>query len=72
MLIPLSEQEQEAIDAAGWQPPHLVDPRSQTEYVLISIRDYEIVRDILEEESRQRIIHKIGLKNAAKRMNEEP
>jgi hypothetical protein len=72
MIIPLSEKEQEAVDAAGQQPPHLVDPRSQTEYVLIPVKDYETVREILEEEDRQRVIHKIGLKNAAGRMNEEP
>ncbi len=72
MIIQLSEKEQEAIDAAGQEPPHLVDPRSQTEYVLIPIKAYEAVREFLEEESRQRVIHKIGLKNAAARMNEEP
>jgi len=72
MIIPLTEKEQEAVDAAGQQPPHLVDPRSQTEYVLIPIKDYETVREILEDENRQKIIHGIGLRNAANRMNEEP
>jgi hypothetical protein len=72
MIIPLSEEEQEAIDAAGQDPPRLIDPRSQAEYVLIPSKDYETIREILEDEARQRIIRRIGLKNAPGRMDEEP
>lgn len=72
MIIPLTEKEQEAIDAGGQDPPRLIDPRSQAQYVLIPIKDYETIREILEDENRQRIIHRIGLKNAAGRMNGEP
>ena len=72
MPIELTEQQQESLDAAGDMPPTVVDPRTKASYVLIPARDYESVRQILEDERQQRAIRKVARRNAIGRMDEEP
>jgi PHD/YefM family antitoxin component YafN of YafNO toxin-antitoxin module len=50
----------------------VVDPRGNVSYVLVSESEYETVRDILEDEQRQRSIRAVGLRNAIGRMSEVP
>ena len=38
------------------EPPQVVDPRTNEAYVLISLTEYEAVREIVEDERRQRAI----------------
>jgi hypothetical protein len=72
MPLELTEQQQRALDAKAEGPPRLIDPRTNSAYVLVPAEEYESVRELLEEERRQRAIRAVGLRNAARRMDEEP
>ena len=71
MHIPLTEQQQRAIDTSG-EPPRLVDPRTNAAYVLVPEADYESYREAVEDERRQRAIRRVAARNAVGRMNEAP
>jgi len=72
MPIELTEQQQQSLDAAEELPPTVVDPRTKASHVLIPAREYETVREILEDERQQRASRKVARRNAIGRMNEEP
>lgn len=72
MSILLTEEQQQALDEVASRPPLVVDPRTNTEYVLVPAGDYESIREVLEDERRQRAIRKVALRNAAGRMGEAP
>lgn len=72
MTIELTEKQQETLDSAGEVPPKVIDPRTRTAYVLIPARDYEFVREVLDDERKQRVIRQVALRNAIGRMDEEP
>ena len=72
MGIELTEQQQRALDSTEQEPPRVVDPRTNAHYVLIPESDYDSVRELLEEERRQKAIHRAALRNAAGRMGEAP
>jgi hypothetical protein len=72
MLIRLTEQQQRDLDSADAQPPQVVDPRTDEAYVLIPLTEYEAVREIVEDERRQRAIRAVALRNAGQRVNEAP
>jgi hypothetical protein len=72
MTHPLTEQQQKVLDSAGAAPPQFVDPRTNTEYVLIPATEYETVREILEDEREQAAIREIALENAVGRLDEDP
>jgi hypothetical protein len=72
MSIRLTPQQQEALDTQEDGPPRVVDPRSNTTYILVREVDYEAFRELLEEERRQKAIHEVALRNAAGRLNETP
>jgi hypothetical protein len=73
MSIHLTPQQQQAIDAQGsGQLPRIIDPRTNSAYVLVPEADYGVVREILEDEQRQRAIRVVALQNAAGRMDEAP
>ena len=57
MNIELTEQQQQALDAQGETPPCVIDPRSNAAYYLVAAADYEAVRELLEEERRQKARH---------------
>ena len=71
MSIQLTPQQQ-ALDAQKDGPPRVIDPRTNTTYVLIPEMDYEAVRELLEDERRQQAIHAVALRNADGRMDEAP
>jgi len=68
MSIQLTPQ-QEALDIQENSLPRLIDPRTNTAYILIPEADYEAIQELLEEERRQQEIHAVALRNAAGRMN---
>lgn len=72
MSIRLTEQQQRALDSTDAHPPQVVDPRTNEEYVLIPLTEYEAVREIVEDEQRQRAIRAVGLQNAGRRADEAP
>jgi hypothetical protein len=49
-----------------------VDPRTSAAYVLIPADEYEVVREVLIEERRQKAIRTVTLRNAAGRIQEVP
>lgn len=71
MPIELTKQQQQALDSLR-ETPRVVDPRTGAADVLVPAADYETVREVLEDEERQRAIRVVALRNAAGRLNEEP
>ena len=72
MAIRLTEQQQRALDTTDAEPPQVVDPRTNAAYVLITLTEYEAVREIVEDERRQMAIRTVGLRNAGRRADEAP
>ena len=68
LSIQLTPQQQQALDTEGEELPRVIDPRTNAAYVLIPEGDYEAVREILEDERRQRAIRAVALRNAAGRV----
>ncbi len=71
MAIQLTEQQQLALDSSESQPPQVVDPRTNAEYVLIPASEYGAVREIVEDERRQRGIRAVAFRNVARRLAED-
>jgi hypothetical protein len=72
MSIVLTEQQQQALDVQAEQPARIIDPRSNAAYYLVAAPDYELIRELLEEERRQKAIRIVGLRNATGRMEDAP
>jgi hypothetical protein len=72
MTIPLTTQQQMALDARGNEPPRVIDPRTNAAYILDPEGDYEVVRETIDDERRQQAIRAVALRNAAGRLDEEP
>jgi len=72
MDIQLTPQQQQALDTQEDRPPRVVDPRTNTAYILVPEVDYEAIRELLDDERRQQAIHAVALRNAAGRMNDVP
>jgi hypothetical protein len=70
--IQLTPQQQQALDTQGGRPPRVIDPRTNAAYVLVPEADYDTVREVLEDERRQRAVRAAALRNAAGRMDETP
>jgi len=72
MNIQLTPQQQQALDNQKDSPPRVVDPRTNTSYVLVREVDYDSVRELLEDDRRQQAIHAVALRNAAGRIDDNP
>jgi len=68
MSIELTEQQQRALDAQGDMPPRVIDPRTNASYFLASAADYEVIRELMEDERKQKAIRAVALRNAAGRL----
>ena len=47
-------------------------PRTDAAYVLIPLTEYEAVREIVEDERRQKAIRAVAARNAGRRVDEAP
>jgi hypothetical protein len=72
MSIQLTPQQQQALDSQKNSPPRVVDPRTNTTYILVPEGEYDSIRELLEDERRQQAIHALALRNAAGRINDTP
>ena len=72
MSIQLTPQQQKVLDSQEDNPPRLIDPCTNTSYILLREADYESVRELLEDERRQQAIHAVALRNAAGRIGDIP
>jgi hypothetical protein len=72
MSIELTPQQQQALDSKNESPPRVIDPRTNTTYILVPEVDYQSIRELLEEERRQQAIHAVALRNAAGRIDDIP
>jgi hypothetical protein len=68
MSIVLTEEQQQALDLQDEVPPRVID----LAYYLVTVTDYEAVRESAEEEKRQKAIRTVGLGNAVGKMEETP
>jgi hypothetical protein len=71
MSIELTAAQQQALDKEG-PAVRVVDPRTNAGYVLVPADEFESVREVLEDDRRQRAIRRVALRNAAGRVGEEP
>ncbi len=71
MSIELTEPQQRALDAEGGAA-RVVDPRTNTHYVLVPVRETEDAREVLDDERRQAAVRRVGRRNAVGRMEGEP
>ena len=71
MDIQLTPQQQRALDTQTERPPRVIDPRTNAAYILVPETDYETLRELLDDERRQRAIHAVAVQNAMGRMNDE-
>jgi len=71
MTIQLTEQQQHALDSAEGQLPQVVDPRTNAEYVLIPAGEYGAVREIVEDEKRQKGIRAAAFRTVARLLVED-
>jgi hypothetical protein len=72
MTIELTPQQLQVLDGGEPGLPRVVDPRSNASYVLVGEAEYETVRDVPEDERRQRSIRRVALRNAIGRMGDLP
>lgn len=72
MSIRLTPDQQQALDNEEERPQRVVDPRTDTAYVLVPEDEYQAMRELLEDERREQIIHATALRNAAARLDEIP
>jgi hypothetical protein len=72
MTIELTPQQQQALDSKEESPPRVIDPRTNTTYILLPEVDYESIQELLQEERRQQAIHAVALRNAAGRIDDIP
>ena len=72
MSIQLTPQQQQALDKQEDGPPRVIDPRTNTSYILVREVDYASMRELLEDERRQQDIHAVALRNAAGRIDDTP
>ena len=62
MSIQLTPQQLQALDAGEGGLPRVIDPRNNVSYVLVRESEYETVRDVLEDDRRQRSIRAVALR----------
>ena len=72
MSIQLTPQQQKVLDSQEDDPPRVIDPRTNTSYILLREADYESIGELLEDELRQQAIHAAALRNAAGRIDDTP
>jgi hypothetical protein len=72
MSIQLTPKQQQALDAHEESPPRVVDPRTNTSYILVPEVDYRLMQELVEDERRQQAIRAVALRNAAGRINDTP
>ena len=72
MPIRLTEQQQRALDSTASEPAQVIDPRTNEVYVLIPLTEYEMVREAVEDDRRQKAIRAVALRNAGRRADEAP
>jgi hypothetical protein len=70
--IELTPEQQQMLDNQGRSPQRVIDPRTDTAYILVPETDYETMRELLEDERREQAIHVVALRNAAARLDERP
>ena len=72
MSIQLTPQQQRVLDSQEDSPPRVIDPRTNTSYILLREADYASIRELFEDERRQQAIHAVALRNAAGRIDDVP
>ena len=72
MSIQLTAQQLQVLDTEEGTLQRVIDPRTNTTYILVRERDYKAIREFIEDERRQEAIHSVALRNAAERIDEAP
>lgn len=70
MTIELTAEQHKALAGQTEEPKRVVDRQTGATYVLVPAEDYEMVREILEDERQRKAISTVALHNAERRMME--
>ena len=68
MPIELTKDQQEQLDRETSKPPAIRDPRSETDYVLVPLDQYEQMLEIVEDDAEQRALRRAAARGLAKRL----
>ena len=68
MTIQLTEKQGEELRRNEQSPISVIDPLTNALWYLVSASDYQAALEVLEEERQQKVIHAVGLRNAAARL----
>ena len=71
MTIHLTDAQAQSLRQDNTSPLSVIDPQTNALWYLVSASDYETVREILEDERKQKAIRKVGIRNAGARLGEE-
>jgi hypothetical protein len=70
-MIELTEPQQRLLDTTA-EPSVVIDPRTNEAYVLVRLAEFHAIRELVEAEAAQAIIHRIAKRNALGRMDDAP
>ena len=69
-MIELTQEQQQAI--RNGEPVRISHPELGREVVLLSAETYEEIRELLEDERRQKAFRQAGMKSASRWMKDNP
>ncbi len=72
MTFQLTDSQQRAVDECSTNPVRVVDARNISTYVLVTEKEYQRLRDLLDEEATQAEIHAMAKRNALAKIIEAP
>ncbi|MFZ1936302.1 MAG: hypothetical protein WCB27_02195 [Thermoguttaceae bacterium] len=62
--VPLSPEQQQALDQSAGHLLYVTDPRTSAAYFLIPADQYESVREVLEDKQVQQAVRSTAMRNA--------
>jgi len=71
-MVQLTEEQASAVHAADGQPVPVIDPQSQETYFIVTARDCDLLRELIEEERVVAAFATASARNAIARLQEEP
>jgi hypothetical protein len=72
MSVPLSAEQQQALDQSAGRLLYVTDPRTSAAYLLIPADQYENIREVLEDRRVQQAVRSTAVRNAVSRSDEDP
>ena len=68
MSLELTKEQQEQLDREAAGRPAIRDPRSNRDYVLVPLDEYEQMLEVIEDDEEQRALRRAAARSAANRL----